>query len=65
MLSRESASLSIGISVSGFAVIRASKRWTLAADCSSVKFERRFACARKRILVILGVGWIDVDAQVG
>lgn len=71
MLSREyhSIGISIRISVSGsvsaFAVIRASKCWTLASDCSDVEFEKRFACARERLPVIFGVGWINVDVQVG
>lgn len=69
MLSREYLSIGISIrisvSVSAFAVIRASKCWTLASDCSGVEFEKRFACARERIPGIFGVGWINVDVQVG
>lgn len=56
---------SIGICVSGFAVIRASKCWTLASDSSGAKFERRFACARQGIPVIVCVGWIDVNVHAG
>ncbi len=47
MSSRYFISINIGISVSGFGVIRASKCWTLASDRSGAKFERRFACTEK------------------